>query len=220
MAIAFVQSTQGSGTVTQLDLAFLSNNAAGNLIIVSARIGVNGRTITVTDSKGNTYTQDKFQTASAVDLAIYSAKNIAAGANTVTCSISGAADSIRLAIHEYSGLATASPLDQVASATATGTAADSGATPTTTVADELLFACCATGSGRDLTAGASFTEREVVVQGAATERLLTEDRIVSATGAYNGLVTLGTSGLWCCAIATYKGASVRRQTLMLLGLGA
>lgn len=207
MTIAFVQSTQVSGTVTQHDLAFLSNNTAGNLIVVCARIGVAGRTITVTDSKGNTYAQDKLQTASAQDLVVYSAKNIAAGANTVSFAISGAADSIRLAIHEYSGI-DANPLDQVASATGNSTAADSGATPTTTVADELLFACASTGTSKDLTAGTNFTEREVVVQGAATERLLTEDRIVSATGAYNGLVTISALTVWCCCIATYKAADV------------
>lgn len=219
MAIAFVQSTQVSGTVTQHDLAFLSDVAAASRIIVAVRIGVVGRTITVTDSKGNSYNQDEFQTASGQDLAIYSASNATAGANTVSCGISGAADSIRLAIHEYSGL-DASALDQTASGTGTGTAADSGATPTTTVADELLFACCSTGANRDLTAGTNFTEREVVVQGSATERLLTEDRIVSATGAYNGLVTISSSTVWCCCIATYKIGSARRQTLMLLGLGA
>lgn len=140
MAIAFVQSRSVSlGVVTSGNLAFNSNNTAGNFIIVAVQVGTNGRTVTVSDTNVNTYTQHRNQ-AGGTDHEIYlvAAPNCAAGANTVTVAISGAAASVSFSIYEYSGIATSSPLDQVNSATASSAHADSGDI-TTTTNEQLLF---------------------------------------------------------------------------------
>ena len=72
----------------------------------------------VTDSKGNTYALAAGPTkATGLTSALYYAKNIAAGTNTVTVKFSATAHSPNVNVLEYSGLDTANPLDAMASAT-------------------------------------------------------------------------------------------------------
>ena len=80
-----------------------------------------------TDSRGNSYVLAavKIQ-ATSLTSAIYYAKNIAAGSNTVTVTFNQAAAFPNINVLEYSGLDTASPLDVTASATSSGTREDRG----------------------------------------------------------------------------------------------
>ena len=109
--------------------------------------------------------------------AIYYAKNIAAGSNTVTVAFNQAAPFVDMRILEYSGLDQTSPLDVTAGAAGTGTAANSGAA-TTTSANELIF-----GAGYTVStytgAGTGFTARIITTPDAD----IAEDRTVTATGS-------------------------------------
>ncbi len=213
MTIAFVQDNQVNATGTSTTCAFPSNNTAGNAIVVAVRVGVNA-TVTVTDSAGNTYTQDRSQLESfGGDVTVVaSAFNIAGSANTVTISQSGASASIRGAIHEYSGLATthANAFDVAISAINSGTtntAADSG-TATTTNANDLLFGAVATNIGVTCTpgmmgTGSSATARETVASG----KLSTFDTIVSSTSSgYRANATLASADNWTAIMVAYKAA--------------
>ncbi|OLC92743.1 MAG: hypothetical protein AUH86_18145 [Acidobacteria bacterium 13_1_40CM_4_58_4] len=145
--IKLVQHTSvDAGTTTSGSLAFASPNVGGNWIAVSIRGGLsNAQVFTVTDSNGNTYRQAAQIgfTSSQVTLAIYYAENIKSGANTVTVtqSVSGP---LRIAILEYSGVATSNSLDVTAVATATSTSANSGNATTTANGDLLLGAIATT----------------------------------------------------------------------------
>ena len=77
--------------------------------------------------------------------AIYYAKNIAAGSNTVTVTFNQAAAYVDVRILEYSGLDPTNPLDVTAGAAGTSTSANSGAA-TTTSANELIFGAGMTAS--------------------------------------------------------------------------
>src|SRR6202041_210967 len=113
--IKLVQHTsvdEGIAALSSASLAFPSNNTVGNWIGVGIRVGQPNETITVKDSKGNTYhnaTQIN-QTGDGDTLAIFYAENIAAGANTVTISVSSA-DTLRFAILEFSGVASSGSID-------------------------------------------------------------------------------------------------------------
>lgn len=206
MPIAYVQSTSvDSGAVLSAALAFVSNNAAGNLLAVAMRVGSSTVTIvSVVDTNLNTYTaaREQLQTTDGHKAHIWSAPNSGAGANTVTVTLSGVA-TLRWAIHEYSGLDTVAPVDQLASAEADGTTApSSGATPTTTVADELLFGTGTASGNPTWTAGASYTLREV-----PSGKIATEDRIVAATGTYTADFSLDVANNCTAAIVTFAAPS-------------
>ena len=110
----------------------------------------------VSDSRGNSYVQAGTTIAgTGLQQAIYYAKNIAAGSNTVTVSFNQAAAYVDVRLLEYSGLDTTNPLDATAGAAGTSNSSDSGAA-TTTSANELIFGAGTTG-GSFNAAGTGFT---------------------------------------------------------------
>src|SRR5262245_28757887 len=88
-AITLVQHAgKDAGTTTSSPLAVTANNTAGNFIAVAVRAGQVGQSVTVADTRGNTYRRAIQANAGldGVTLALYYAEGIAGGANTVTVS--------------------------------------------------------------------------------------------------------------------------------------
>lgn len=132
--------------------AFASNNRAGNCIVIDVSIpwgsSFGPGHVLVTDSNGNTYTQvvPNQSPGLFVWYMCFVALNIAGGANTVQLHVGTGLFGTRpffsgMAIHEYSGVASASALDVFAVNMTAG--AGAGALPlslTTTAAGDLLHA--------------------------------------------------------------------------------
>ena len=168
---------------TTASLAFTGANTAGNLIVVYV-VWDNPGTVTVSDTKGNTYTAATARQTwgSNWSAQAFYAPNILGGSNTVKATFGTAITSFGIVYeHEYSGLATASPVDVSASATGTSASMSSGAV-TTTQANDLLFAAGAS-SNTVTTPGTGFTAR---LTGFGN---LTEDRVATTTGSYAGTAT-------------------------------
>src|SRR5262249_25918133 len=107
------------------------------------------------------------------------------------------AATLRFAIHEYRG---ASTLDQVALAQGdTGISLFTENTAPTSRATELIFALGITADPVIYTAGASFTQRN-----ALSGKVLTEDRIVNAVGAYTGVASMNPSSRWAMVVVTFR----------------
>ena len=99
-------SNTSTGSVASLAKAFASNVSRNSTIIVVCGVG-NGTTPTVTDSAGNTYTNDIVKAnGAAFNMAIFHAISATAGANTVTVNNGGTAASIAMEIYEVAGLLT------------------------------------------------------------------------------------------------------------------
>jgi hypothetical protein len=207
-SIAQVQSnsTQATG-VTSLSAPFASANTAGNLIIAFVRMSTTSQTVALADSRGNPYVQAvaAVQSSDGSQVRLFYARNILGGANTVTATFSGSNNHPWLAIYEYAGLSTTSPLDQSASAQGASAAPSSGATLATTSANELVFAGLGLPSSYTgtPTAGSLFTLLGNVA-GAGNSQAATESRLVTATGAQAGTFVLSTSANWSAVIATFK----------------
>jgi fibronectin type 3 domain-containing protein len=196
-ANAFVQSTNyvNFGSTPTFSQAFPSNNTAGNLIIVSFSWDNSGgqSLSTIGDSQGNSYTS----AVGSGNNSIYYAKNIHSGPNTVTVTFSAPTGGL-MYLHEYAGLDTVAPLDQVSSQTGTGTTITSGA-KTTTKANELIFGY-ASVAHRVSAAGSGFTVRETAAGN------MSEDMVVSSTGSYGATFTQSISGGWTGLMATFIAA--------------
>jgi hypothetical protein len=203
--IAFVQSTSAPTTfqpsLTTLAATFSVAQTAGNLNIVAVGWGDTTSSVsTVTDSRGNTYSQaGGTTTGSGLRQAIYFAKNIAAGSNTVTVKFNQAAVYPDIRILEYSGLDTSNPLDVTAAGSGTGMTAAS-ASATTTAANELIFGAGSNGDGFS-GAGSGFTLRMIDYYGN-----LGEDKAVSSTGSYNVSAPLQKSTVWVMQMATFRAS--------------
>jgi hypothetical protein len=206
--ITYVQGANaGNENAGSVSRAFPSSVVAGNTIIVVV-VTTGAQPTTVTDTAANTYTMAVANDANAnnTQVSIWYAANVVGGAITVTVTLTQPADN-GIAIHEYRGLASASPLDRTAGAGGRSAAPASGATPATSQASELVFS--ATGNnkfGAVFTAGAGFTLRQSLSDG-ITEDIASEDRVASATGAQTGAFTTNIVTDWSCVVATFKGAS-------------
>jgi hypothetical protein len=201
--IAFVQVKSGTPQTPSASVAVALSAAqtAGNLNIVV--VGWNDTTAnltSLTDTLGNTYVQAGTTiSGTALRQAIYYAKNIAAGTNTVTAVFSQAANYPDVRVLEYSGLDTTSPLDVTAGAFGTSITANSGAA-TTTSAKELIFGAGTTGNGFG-NPGTGFTTRTITQDGD-----IAEDKQVTSTGSNSASGLFSSSSTWVMQMATFKTA--------------
>jgi Glycosyl hydrolases family 16/IPT/TIG domain len=202
--IGFVQvnSAQSFTPVTSLAAAYRAAQTAGNTNIVV--VGWNDTTrlvSTVTDSRGNAYLQaGATTTGTGLRQAIYYAKSIAGGSNTVTVAFNGGASYPDIRILEYSGLDASNPLDVTAAAVGTGTTANSG-TATTTAANELIFGAGMTADGYNA-AGSGFTNRLITQFGDIAE----DKGGVTSKGSYGATAGLASSTPWVMQMATFRAS--------------
>jgi len=205
-SISLVQSASASGsTVNPLSIQFPSANTQGNLIVAFVRMSTTNQPVSVTDSAGNTYIDavSQSQAADGHQVHVFYASKIASGANTVKATFSGTNNHPFLAVYEYTGVIT---LDRIAAAQGSSASPSSGATPTTSSANELVFA--ATGLPASYTgtvsAGSGFT---ILKQDTGTSRAADEGEIVSATGSFTGAFSLSSSANWTAVVATFSGGA-------------
>ena len=180
-----------------VSVSFKNTTTQGNTIIVAT--STEGSAITsVADTQGNLYVQAVASSSNA----IWYATSIKGGADTVTANFATSTGFSLIYVHEYSGLAASSALDQESTETSVeqglGTAVSS-APVTTTQASELIFGyasvdnCVSGGS-------TGFTVRQTAGCN------MSEDMIVSATGTYSATFTQSSSGGWVGFVATFKAA--------------
>ncbi|MGH9545849.1 MAG: beta strand repeat-containing protein [Terriglobales bacterium] len=205
-------NSSGSSFVYRDSVAvpFTAVQTGGDLNVVVVGWNDTSATIaSVADSNGNTYVLAGSTISTAVPApgddsqvvvsqAIYYAKNIHAGANTVTTTFnqSTAVQSVRIV--EYSGLDVVNPLDTAVESFGTAVPADSGAA-TTNSPNDLLF-----GAGTITTAftssGAGFAT--VLLNGLGD---IVEDNFVTAAGSYNATAAFATGG-WVMQMAAFREA--------------
>src|SRR5262245_9072934 len=201
-----------AGTTRTSSLAFAAANSAGNFIAVAIRAGAIGQVFTVTDTRGNTYRNAaQFnETVDGTTLAVFYAENIAAGANTITVSDTISGGTLRFAILEYSGVATASTLDVTATAQGSGNVP---ATPsvTTTANGDLVIGMLSVANPTTFTAGSGYAIRERVPAAPST-KLTVEDRVLVAAGPVSANGTMTSSDIWGAALAAFRAAGTGGTT--------
>jgi hypothetical protein len=163
------------------------------------------QTVTVTDSLGNAYTDavSQGQTADGHQVHIFYAKNIVPGANTVKATFSASNNHPWLAIYEYNGLSTTTPLDQTAHAQGSSAAPNSGATAITHSASELVFAGIglpSTYTGT-VTAGTGYA---ILQRDTSTSPADNEAQGVTSTGAFAGTFAVSPSTNWSAVVAAFQ----------------
>lgn len=217
-----VGSTTTVGTTTAITLA--SAASAGNTVVLMAsfRSQSGPSTATVSDAKGNTWTVD-VQTYDATNkeaLLIASTRQdagaLASGdAVTITWGANAATNDVAWLIEEFSGLLTASAVDQTgtAVASAVGTTGTVSAAGATAQADEVAvgaFSINTNGlTGTADSAWSQFTSLISQVAGGPTttdKSLLAQYKILSATGTPSFSPSWSISQVWCAGIVTYKAS--------------
>jgi hypothetical protein len=205
------RNVDSSSAVSSQALSYVSNVTLGDLLICVVR-GTDTLTgITITDSQGNSWTNCTFNAIGALaSLQISYAIAGSTGANTVTAT-PNASSTIRMAIYEYAGNLSASPLDAENNVqTGNGTAAASNSiTPAN--GNSLVIAAAAVTATSSFAAGTNFTLEDNVPAGSAG-KLGVEDWIQTAATATTGPLTVNSTQDWMAAIAVFKPAGAGGST--------
>lgn len=224
MAQALVQTVQGNGGGYVNSYTKSITPSAGNMLTIQLALGA-ADTITITDSKGNTWVADKTQILTSQRQAqVWRAYNVAAGATTITfqAGASQFPDSACI-IQEWSGSATSSALDQIGGAnTTSGTSYAVSFAGATTQANEVLIGAIAADSNSPgYTGDASWTNLLTQAGFDLYTSCATQYRVVSATGSYSWTLTNASSRQASQAVASYKAvasAFIPRRALMGVGI--
>lgn len=192
----------GTGGQT-FSLAFSSAPASGNLLVVGLDIGTSPTGVTITDSKGNHYTQvnECHNAAAGVQksCSLWAAKCVSSGIPTVTVSfnlgIVSNSTNVALIIAEYAADITvdANTQNNATSNVCTGPAL------VTSQAPELLIAVGIGVGGAFTLAGGGFTNRQTV-----SSEFALSDSTVFATGTYTPSGTQTSSSWYGIVGASFK----------------
>ncbi len=206
--ITYVQgAAAGNSGATSVARAFPANVAAGDTIVVAVVVTV-GFVTGVTDSAANTYAKavGNSSNPNGTEVSIWYAANTNGGPVTVTAAFSEQGDDSGIAVHEYTGLASASPLDRTAGAGGETSSPSSGTTATTIQASELVIGAVGDDRvGTNYTAGAGFAIRQAI-RSTTVADIATEDKVVSTTGGQTATFTADQVIAWSCVVATFKAA--------------
>ncbi len=221
MAIALVQTaSKTAGSVNTSTLAFPGNVTAGSLLVAYVYKGDVASVLGASDGPNGAYHNDVSLGFSGSSGGIFTVANAAGGATTVTFTGTGIG-SLQCVLEEWSGVATSTPLDKTQSATfSTSSAPTSGATATTSQANELVLGLVAMDTGQAVTPGTGYT----LGTNANAFHEMQEYRIVSSSNMQTANFTLGAADSGVALVATYKdivpGVSSRGGVQELLGVGS
>lgn len=140
---------------------------------------------------------------------IFSGHGLTAGTGNLVITVALKADPVTCWVSEYTGLVATSTIDQTKTASGSSTAPSTGATGTTTQADELLIGNISYSSATTAVSswGNSFAAGQNSQYASNNMSAAEGYLVVSATGAYTAAATLAASESWSAGIATYKLAA-------------
>lgn len=194
--------------------AFGTNPTAGNTLIVGAVWTTSDSIPTIASANGNSFVlaASEIQGGGASGAAVWVANNCNGGAETVTLTLAG--QNFDITKSEYAKGTNPLQVDQVASNHATSTNPNSGNTPVTSAANELVYGFVVAQTTMP-TAGSGFTIR---TSSAFNINAACEDKVVSSTGAQAASFT-SASQFWICICVTLMEAGSGAATSFLLGQG-
>ena len=197
-----------------LSVTFTASNTAGNVLVVSATAARPARTLSISDSAGDTFVQAYGpinDPAQDVDMTVWYVQSARGGVNTVTIT-PPANSALEIHVSEWSGMPANVVVDQTSSATGNGTAVSSGAA-TTTANGELVFG--EAWVNNTAAAGSGFTALSLI------NGDLDEYQVQPSAGSVATTFTQSVSGQWLAIMVTFKPAgSAISGNLTSLGSGA
>ncbi len=206
-----VQSTGAneSGTATTLTANFTSATTSGDLLVVSASeyVGASNHITSVTDSAGNTWTKllDTYTSGHNSDGALW----YSAGAHSTTSVTvhTASAASIAISAQEFSGVATASPVDGSSAVSNTGTTASTGAVTPTAAGDLAVGFVAGHASIQPITVTApGFTAQTQQNSGTSTS-VVVGTRALSSLASQSFTGSFAKAMYWTAGLALFKAAS-------------
>jgi chitodextrinase len=198
---SFVQAIENQiSSGSRVSVSFNSSTNAGNTIVAYV-IWDNTKSVTLTDSVGNTFNSvsPPVNWGNGNSAQIFYASGIAAGTDSVTATFRNSISNFGIIyIHEYSGISATNPVGFTASATGSSPFLNSGSisTPST---NYLIFG----GGVSDnvvTAAGTDFIARSLAYGNITEDRIAASPGTYAATGIHNGLI-------WAMQVVAFQPAN-------------
>jgi hypothetical protein len=204
MSIAFINSAVAGSSNTNSATTSGVDTTGATFIVISAASYIPGGAVTISDSKGNTYTALTARSSAALTNRLYyCAAPIVGSGHTFT--VSGTSVYPTIAAAAFAGLAS-SPLDQqTGSNNASGTSAATGSI-TAATNNALLIAGLAVNNGTSITINSGFTSVVVDYAGGLHFGGGLGYKIKTASGAENPTWSWTSSGENCESLASFNVA--------------
>lgn len=204
MSISLIQTVKVTQAATNPVAGTLLKTTSGNFLIAACRADAGGANyMTVTDNKGNTWARAFSQASGGADVELWYSQNIQGGASHVVNISNTGGNNIVAILREYSVGALTGLFDQKASTIGTSTAANSGASPTTTAINELVVGIAGDSDGSTQVYAAGGGYGNLSFQTGSSGAIALEDKLVTTTGAQTANFTLTNSAAWACGVATF-----------------
>lgn len=206
--VGLIEQIDQASSTTHAYTVGASGVSQGSFVVLRCGTVNAGRTMTgVVDSKGNTYTLDVNDSTTVAFIASGYISTALVNGDTITVTIDVAATFMGDAV-EYTGIVSSGALDQTkTNSNGVSTSWTTTATAPTTQADELCVAMARHGADIRSTPEGTWTEESDFRAATTGRSMVTQYKIVSATGAYSGDGTWDSATGSTASIATYRGGS-------------
>ena len=199
-------SVSTASTVTSTTISLSAPVHAGDLLVGWFGEYNSSGQVKVSDSVNGAWTRSTASTTFGAggDIALYYLQNSAAAPNGLTITISASsATYLEGAVGDYSGVATAGALDQVAVAKGTSATVDSGPTAAVGAGELVVGGILTGGSAGTVTAGSSQGQNFSMLTQTSGQSANLEDILSSAAGAQDARATFTTATDWYAVVATF-----------------
>jgi hypothetical protein len=194
----YVNSAHANGSGTSQLISY-TPAGAHCFLMVAVQVALAGPTLGVSDDRGQTWTVANPLASNAAGFAheTWFTPDCLSGATNITGTASSSGGFIDVKVIEISGLSLTSPLDQVSVSSGSSTLVSSGATPTTSVANEIAIGFCNKLSGT-LTQDPAYDGTAILFGG------LLQYKVLTSTGAQTSTCALSPTGSWTGTVATFS----------------
>ncbi|HSX17041.1 MAG TPA: hypothetical protein VLH86_02990 [Patescibacteria group bacterium] len=203
----------GSTSTTSRSFTFARSVPIGHSIVGSLVLSSTATTtLTITDTAGNTYTTDAAVTNGSTAATYVFSANVTNAINSGdSLNISAVSGTGRwvMSAEEFGNLVWPSAVDKTSTNSGSSTSLTSGATATTTQANEMVFGGFGFSAGHAFSAGSGFTAApQLSTSAGSNDRSLGAEWLyVTSTGAQTATGTLDTSASYAGAVVTYKSSN-------------
>jgi|GEM_PF-6503273 hypothetical protein len=208
-----------SSGATSISAVLPSSVTSGDLIIVSVSGWPSNGTVTVSDSLSNAYVPagNMPLTSGGAFSAIYYAKNVKAGSDTITFGTGVGGTQLSFVAAEFSGIDTASPLDTQASATGSSNAPTTG-NMTPALMGELIIGAGTHDTSLTTSVGSGFSLIAIATEDSSSHQpLAMEYKVANSTTATAATFSLSASTGWAQAGAAFRPAGSGPITYSISG---
>lgn len=202
-----VQIRSSIGNAPSAAFASAVNAGALLVVLVSFYSTNSDGSITVSDSRGNTWTTNESQANGTNRVAIAFAENAAAGATTITVSSSGTGDQYVTAIAaEFPSMVSAGAFDVDIGATGSGTALNTGTTGTPSQADNLVVYVggCSVDSSIPASPASGYTALDINQSSVTYQPISSGWKDITSAAGQSAALTLAVGDTWAAAAAVFK----------------